>query len=91
MSPDPDVCWHCRAVLMPDPPRCEQCPPPGDCDVDGCDEPGCSGEPPVPSRLDRCLALLHRIIDDGNDSAALRVLARDIADELGVPDPFAQN
>jgi hypothetical protein len=45
----------------------------------------------VPSRLDRCLALLHRIIDDGNDSAALRVLARDIADELGVPDPFAQN
>ncbi len=88
---DPDVCWHCRACLAPEPPHCDQCPPPGDCDVLGCDEPGCSGAPPVPTRLDRCLDLLRRVIDDGNDLASLRALASDIANELGVPDRQAQN
>jgi uncharacterized protein (UPF0147 family) len=45
----------------------------------------------VPSRLDRCLELLRRVIDDGTEPAALRALAHDIAVELGVPDPFGQN
>lgn len=91
MTGDPDVCWHCHVCLVPEPAHCEQCPPPDECDLVGCSEPGCCGEAPVPSRLDRCLGLLRRIIDDGNDPPALRVLARDIANELGVPDPFAQN
>lgn len=89
MTGDPDVCWHCHAVLLPEPPHCDQCPPPDGCDVLGCDEPGCCGAEPLPSRLDRCLDLLRRVIDDGLDPAALRALARDIAVELGTPDPFA--
>lgn len=91
MTPDPDVCWHCRAVLLPEPAYCEHCPPPGACDVFGCGEPGCRDEPPEPSRLDRCLELLRRVIDDRTDPAALRALARDIAVELGAPLPPGQN
>jgi hypothetical protein len=86
-----DVCWHCHVCLVPEPMHCDQCPPPGECDLVGCTEPGCCGEAPAPSRLDRCLDLLRRVIDDGNDEPALRGLAHDIAVELGVPDPFAQN
>lgn len=84
-----DVCWHCLCCLVPAPAHCEHCPPPGECDVLGCDEPGCCGEVPPPSRLDRCLALLRRVIDDSLDPDALRALARDIALELAVPDPLA--
>jgi hypothetical protein len=41
----PDVCWHCHVCLTPAPaPRhCESCPPEGECDVEGCAEPGCEG------------------------------------------------
>lgn len=95
-----DVCWHCRAVLMPEPmPHCDQCPPFGDCDVLGCDEPGCNEpvddviadlqraagavELDLRVRLRRAHILLHRVVDDGLDAASLRVLAHDIAVELG--------
>lgn len=91
---DPDVCWHCRAVLMPEPaPHCDQCPPFGDCDELGCDEPGCTGDPVTLAMTERqrLRDLLRRVIDDGNDATALRALARDIARELGAADPLAQN
>lgn len=44
-QPEPEpVCWHCLDVLIPDSrrPRCERCP--DECDVEGCEEPGCAGE-----------------------------------------------
>lgn len=94
MNDDPDVCWHCRVVLLPEPaPHCDQCPPFGECDELACAEPGCTGEP-VTLRTDerqRLRDLLRRVIEDGNDPSALRALAHDIAVELGTPDPFAQN
>lgn len=36
-----DVCWHCKVCLEPAPVHCESCPPPGDCDVEGCEAEGC--------------------------------------------------
>jgi hypothetical protein len=44
-KPEPDpVCWHCLDVLIPDTqrPRCERCP--DECDIEGCEAPGCAGE-----------------------------------------------
>jgi hypothetical protein len=38
-----DVCWHCHVCLEPAPRHCESCPPEGECDVEGCDQPGCEG------------------------------------------------
>jgi hypothetical protein len=37
-----DCCWHCGTVLVVPKLRCEQCP--SDCDVEGCDEMGCTKE-----------------------------------------------
>lgn len=35
-------CWHCGLMLIGVArPRCEQCP--AECDVEGCDRPGCEG------------------------------------------------
>jgi hypothetical protein len=42
---DGDTCWHCHVTLAPDEPRrprCESCP--DECDIEGCDEPGCVGD-----------------------------------------------
>jgi hypothetical protein len=40
-----DYCWHCGDGIEPEPaPHCEACPPFGDCDDEGCLEPGCVGE-----------------------------------------------
>ncbi len=107
-----DVGWHCLCCLEPAPPHCEHCPPPGECDVLGCDEPGCSGvELDCDVELDttglidtstavecdlrlenrRLRRLLQRVIDDDRDPTALRQLSQDIAIELGVSDPLAQN
>lgn len=37
-----DVCWHCLDHILPAPrPRCERCPE--ECDIEGCDAPGCAG------------------------------------------------
>ena len=98
--PEPiEVCWHCRIVLMPEPlPHCECCPAFGDCDVLGCDEPGCNEtiddaivelqraagavEDELRVRLCRAHELLRRVVDDGLDAASLQALARDIATEL---------
>lgn len=86
---EPDVCWHCHSVLIPEPaPHCEQCPPVGECDAVGCDEPGCAAPVVSPDacelqrQLVRAQRLLLRVIDDGIDSASLARLARDIAAEL---------
>lgn len=40
----PPVCWHCQTILRrePQPTHCESCPPPEECDVEGCHEPGCA-------------------------------------------------
>lgn len=39
----PDICWHCHDVLEPtERPHCTSCPP--ECDVEGCEAPGCMGE-----------------------------------------------
>lgn len=40
----PTSCWHCSVVLAPDErrPRCEDCP--DECDIEGCEEPGCDDE-----------------------------------------------
>ena len=38
-------CWHCQDVLLlaeEEPPRCDACPPYGNCAVEGCQEPGCA-------------------------------------------------
>lgn len=38
-----DTCWHCHDGLLPaGRPHCEDCPPDGDCDVEGCTAPGCA-------------------------------------------------
>lgn len=42
-SRETDVCWHCRVCLVPAVRHCELCPPEGDCDVEGCQQPGCEG------------------------------------------------
>jgi hypothetical protein len=40
---DYDVCWHCGDHLIKaDPPRCEGCPNPDECETDDCDKPGCA-------------------------------------------------
>ena len=105
---DLDVCWHCRIVLLPEPhPHCDQCPPFGECDVLGCDEPGCSGvveldaadiadtvlavESDLRGENRRLRQLLRRVIDDDRDPASLRALSRDIAVELGARDPLVEN
>jgi hypothetical protein len=37
------VCWHCLdCVTVPARTRCEHCPE--ECDVEGCDAPGCNGQ-----------------------------------------------
>jgi hypothetical protein len=95
---DPDVCWHCRAVLLPEPaPHCDQCPPVGECDIVGCGEPGCTehldaealeilrrcrGDVEDREALHRAHRLLRRVIHDPNDLGALKRLARDIRIEL---------
>jgi len=38
-----DYCWHCKCKMVPVL-HCEDCPPPGECDVDGCTADGCSDE-----------------------------------------------
>jgi hypothetical protein len=39
---DYDICWHCGTHLIKaDPPRCEGCPEQDECDVSGCELPGC--------------------------------------------------
>ena len=40
-----DYCWHCGVALVErGRPHCHKCPPDVDCDVDGCQEPGCRTE-----------------------------------------------
>jgi hypothetical protein len=49
------ACWHCLAVLEPEPPpHCERCPAYGDCDVEGCESPGCVAD------AERAAAALER-------------------------------
>jgi hypothetical protein len=100
-----DLCWHCHAVLIPEPAHCDRCPAPGDCDVEGCSAPGCSDEvfidedwlecdlPPDDDtqRLIRAHKLLHRVIEDPNDLDSLKILSRDIRIELYGSDPGADN
>lgn len=39
------VCWHCLdCVTVPARVRCERCPE--ECDIEGCDAPGCNGQTP---------------------------------------------
>jgi hypothetical protein len=33
------VCWHCQDVVIMPRTRCERCPE--ECDIEGCQEPGC--------------------------------------------------
>ncbi len=47
-------CWHCQVALEPETPRCESCPAPNDCDVEGCQEPGCTGEDCVQAGCRQC-------------------------------------
>lgn len=90
---DPDACWHCGAVLEPEPPaHCDRCPAFDECDDAACTEPGCLGElacPPGDSaatatydddedRLETAMGLLRRVIYEPNNPARNVVLIQDI-------------
>lgn len=35
------VCWHCQDIIVLPRARCERCL--DECDIEGCEEPGCEG------------------------------------------------
>jgi chromosome segregation ATPase len=50
-----EVCWHCHDMLGELLPKCDNCPEPGDCDIEGCEEPGCAADrdPTRQQRIDK--------------------------------------